>query len=116
MTCGACTPEAFREGGGVVYGYLVARTVDQAASEARKLYFMGAQHVFADEPTGHIQHRSSYSKLSNRFLRPGDKLILATETALGTKRHQAERHIEALMARGVEVFTLNPEYFEYDEP
>lgn len=112
MSCGACAPEAFREGGGVVYGYLVARTVDQAAHEARNLYFMGAECVFADEPKGHVGLRPSFDKLCNKCLRSGDKLILATETALGTKPHRAERHIAALEAQGIQVAILRLDYFD----
>lgn len=112
MSCGACAPEAFREGDGVVYGYLVAHSVDRAASQARKLHFMGAEHVFADEPKGHVGQRPSFYKLVKKLLRSGDKLILATEGALGTKPYRAERHIEALEARGIQVAILRSDYFD----
>ena len=116
MACGACEPAAFREGDGVVYGYLVARTEDAAARDARKHYYMGAECVFADEPKGQVGLRSGYSKLSKKFLRRGDKLILATERALGTHPRLAERHIAALEAQGVRVAILRPEYFEEEGP
>ena len=111
MSCGVCAPEAFREGGGVVYGYLTARTVDHAAWEARKLNYMGAQYVFADEPKGHVGLRRNFRRMS-KLSRPGDKVILAAESALGTKPERVERHIEALEAKGVQVAILRPEYFE----
>ncbi|MEX0282119.1 MAG: hypothetical protein AB3N13_13130 [Arenibacterium sp.] len=111
MTCGACNPEQFRTGGGVVYGYLVAANVDQAAHEARKLYFMGAEHVFADEPKGNVGKRRGFSRLRDKLLRSGDKLILSCESALGTKPHLAAHHFASLEAQGITVAVLRDDYF-----
>lgn len=111
MACGVCEPKAFRQGADVVYGYLVASHMHVATSEARKLYYMGAQHVFSDMPQGKISNRPGWQRL-RKCLRSGDRLVLASASALGTKPARADLHMQALENDGIETFILNQDYVE----
>lgn len=111
MTCGACEPTAFRQGAEVVYGYLVTDQMHSATHEARKLYFMGAQHVFSDLPQGKLSNRPGW-RLLRKCLRSGDRLVLASPVALGTKPERANAHMQALEQDGIKTFILNQDYFD----
>lgn len=69
MTCGACAPDAFCKGAGKVFGYLVAPNIHTATSDARRLYYMGAAAVFADEPKGNVSHRHGFARM-RKIMRP----------------------------------------------
>ncbi|MEO0667582.1 MAG: hypothetical protein AAFZ99_06665 [Pseudomonadota bacterium] len=87
-----------------------------ATAQSRKLYLMGAQCVLSDTPKGKLTERPGWSVLDSPvILRDGDRLILSKSDDLDTDPEAAQAHIDALTARGVEVCTLNPEYFEDDQ-
>ncbi len=118
MTCGACYPEAFQpKKGKRVWGYLTASDMHAATAQARKLYFLGAHCVLSDMPQSPLKDRPGWRVLDSPvILRDGDRLILSKSHDLDNDQYAAQVHIDALTARGVEVCTLNPEYFEADEP
>lgn len=117
MTCGACEPEGFRpKTGGRVLGYLTTSKMHTATLQARKLYFMGAEAVFSDAPDAALEDRPGWKLLSHPVcLRSGDRLILSKDEDLHSNPNVAEAHLAALLARGVEVFVLKPEFFEDQE-
>ena len=84
-----------------------------ATIQARKLYFMGAEFVLSDAPDKDLDERPGWQLLSEAiYLRDGDRLILSKQEDLSDA---AEQHIADLMARGVEVCILKPEYFEGED-
>lgn len=114
MTCGACDPEAFRKDEqSRIVGYLVVREMHQATALARKLYFLGAELVLSDPPTGKVRQRKGFVKLTS-VLRKGDKLVLASESDLGTKPQARDTVLSEIAAEGVEIAIMRPEYFEGD--
>ena len=77
MTCGVCSPAAFRpKKGAKVWGYVTASEMHVATIQSRKLYFMGAEHVFSDAPDADLDERPGWQLLSEPiYLRDGDRLI-----------------------------------------
>ena len=117
MTCGVCSPAAFRtKKGAKVWGYLTASEMHVATIQARKLHYMGAEHVFADAPDADLDERPGWQLLSEPiYLRDGDRLILSKKEDLSSDTETANAHIADLTARGVEVCILQPEYFEGED-
>ena len=111
MTCGCCHPEAFRENGNRVFGYVVADRMGQADTGMRQLHYLGAEHVFTDKPIGRVKDRPGL-KLLRKLMCPGDKLLLADERALGTKPDRAEANMAMLEAKGLQVAIVRKEFFE----
>ncbi|MEM6890894.1 MAG: hypothetical protein AAF636_22570 [Pseudomonadota bacterium] len=114
MTCGVCSPEAFRpQQGKRVWGYLTADEMHVATIGSRKLHFMGCEHVFSDAPDAEPDERPGWQLLSEPiYLRDGDRLILSKKEDLSDA---ADAHIADLTARGVEVFVLRSDYFEGED-
>ncbi len=110
MTCGVCHPEAFREGQGRVFGYAVADRPSRVAAGIRRLHYLGAEHVFTDEPKGRVKDRPGL-KILRKVLCRGDRVILADEKSLGTKPAYVEANIETFEARGINVAIMRKEYF-----
>ena len=117
MTCGVCSPEAFRpKKGAKVWGYVTASEMHVATIQSRKLYFMGAEHVVSDAPDADLDDRPGWQLLAEPvYLRDGDRLILSKAEDLSSDTETAEARIADLMARGVEVCILKPEYFEGED-
>lgn len=112
MTCGACHPEAFRpEGGGRVFGYLVGRDPSDIADAARKLMYLGAEHVYADIPHGNVRYRKGLLRIC-KVMRPGDRLILASDKTLGRDNRTSEARKAEIEALGVEVFFIRAGFFD----
>ena len=104
MTCGVCSPEAFRpKKGAKVWGYVTASEMHVATIQARKLYYMGCEHVFSDAPSADLNDRPGWQLLSEPiYLRDGDRLILSKQEDLSSDADVADAHIADLTARGVE--------------
>ena len=103
MTCGICSPEAFRPNTGArVLGYLC--TDDPAAISVgmRRLHWLGAEVVLLDKPIGKVRDRRALSLLMET-LRPGDRLLLKDLRALGSGSKTILRELES---SGVEVCTV----------
>ena len=111
MTCGCCDPEAFRENDNRVIGYVVASRPSRAAGDTRRLYYLGAELVLVDPPKGRVIDRPAF-KLLRQIMRRGDKLVLASEKALGTKPTHVEANCASLEADGIEIAIMRKEYFE----
>lgn len=111
MTCGVCHPEAFREPEQRVFGYVAEPRNGPADMNVRRVYYVGAELVMTDVREGRVMDRPGY-KLLCKIMRPGDKLILADEKALGTKPAYVSANMAALEAQGVEVAIVREEYFE----
>ena len=117
VTCGICNPEGFRDAWASshwidakstrVWGYAVSADPMALAAQTRHLIYHGAEHVFADVPSGQVRHRPGFKMMSQPiYLREGDTLLLAYKHALGSKSKQARRIEEELEARGVAVWEL----------
>ncbi|WP_306114207.1 MULTISPECIES: hypothetical protein [unclassified Roseovarius] len=111
MTCGVCHPEAFREDSKRVFGYVAEPRNGPADINVRRAYYVGAELVMTDIREGRVMDRPGY-KLLCKIMRPGDKLILADEKAIGTKPAYVSANLEALEAQGVEVALVSKEYWE----
>lgn len=109
MTCGVCHPEAFREGDNRVFGYAATDRADISA-DARKLHYVGAEHIFTDEPKGNVRYRPNL-KLLRKLMRPGDKLVVENEQSLGTKPEYVTANVAALEAEGIIVMFIREDYF-----
>lgn len=107
MTCGICAPELFPAAQtGVCFGYVVASDPSKLVREAHALYFMGAKHVFADNPTGNVRHRVGLNRL-RKVMREGDALILYSAKALGRKPARAAANMADIEADGITVGAIN---------
>ena len=95
-----------------ILGYVAVRRPTKAATQVRRLYYMGAQLVLTDQPRGRLSSRPAFKALRSLLLRRGDKLYLADITALGTKRAYSERNAAALEADGIDIMLLRKDYFE----
>ena len=91
-----------------MFGYTVAADPSQIATNAARVHFMGAQHVFSDLPHANVRHRPGLRKL-RRALRQGDSLILSHRSDLGSKPVRSQANINLIEADGVEVLVLRPE-------
>ena len=106
MTCGCCDPSQFKsESGGRVFGYTAAPTRSGAMYETRRLFFMGARVVFYDDPQGQVRHRPEFNRLI-KIARPGDRIILSTLTALGTKAEYQRKQLARMREWDLEVCEL----------
>jgi len=85
VTCGICNPKGFREAWQAshhiesksprVWGYAVASSASAIAAQVRTLFFRGAEHVFADIPSGQVRNRPGFKALTDPvYLRSGDPL------------------------------------------
>ena len=117
MTCGGFSPKAFRpQQGKRVCGYLTADEMHVATIQARKLYYMGCEHVFSDAPSAELDARPGWQLLSEPiYLRDGDRLILSKKEDLSSDAETADAHIADLTARGVDVCVLKLEFFEGED-
>ena len=117
MTCGICNPEGFRDAWASshwidakstrVWGYAVSADPMALAAQTRHLIYHGAEHVFADVPSGQVRHRPGFKMMSLPiYLREDETLLLAHRHDLDTKIKQACRIEDELEARGVAVWQL----------
>ena len=120
MTCGICNPKGFREAwqgshhieskSPRVWGYAVASSASAIAAQVRTLLYRGAEHVFADFPSGQVRNRPGFKAMTNRiYLRSGDTLLVADKHAFGTKPQSAVRIEEELQERGVAIWEVSAE-------
>ena len=110
MTCGVCHPEAFREKNTRVFGYVAEPPQGPTDINVRNVYFLGAELVLTDIRQGRVRDRPGM-KILRKIVRPGDKLILADEKALGTKPAYVDANMAAIEAQGVEVAFIRKEFF-----
>ncbi len=80
------------------------------SADARKLHYVGAEHIFTDEPRGNVRYRPNL-KLLRKLMRPGDKLVVVNEQSLGTKPGYITANVAALEAEGVVVMFIKEDYF-----
>lgn len=106
MPCGVCHPDAFRDAlgtAGRVYGY----TTRHACTEtAKRLFYMGAEHVFWDAPSpANVMHRAELRRLL-KVARAGDVLIIARDADLGQRPETQARVLAQIEALGIAVNVL----------
>ena len=111
MTCGVCHPEAFRENGNRVFGYVVTGLPGRAETDMRQLHYLGAEYVFSDEPKGNVRFRPML-RILRKIMQRGDKLIMAEEKALGTKPKYVSANIAMIEEHGIKVGFIDREFFE----
>ena len=112
MACGACHPEAFRsKRRGRVFGYTAAHDPSSIAHDTTKLVYLGAEHVYADQPQGNVRYREGLARL-RKVMRPGDKMVLARLDALGQRRDRALEILSEIEADGIETAIIRHGYFE----
>ena len=95
----------------LIAAYVAEPRLEPADINVRRVYYVGAELVMTDIREGRIMDRPGY-KVMCKIMRPGDKLILADEKALGTKPAYVSANMAALEAQGVEVAVIREEYCE----
>lgn len=107
---GVCHPEAFREPDLRVLGYVAEPRQGPADINVRRVYYVGAELVMTDIREGRVMDRPGY-KVLRKIMRPGDKLILVDEKALGTKSAYVAANMAALEAQGMVVAVIRKGFF-----
>lgn len=111
MSCGVCDPEAFRENGNRVFGYVAEPANGPSDMNVRRVYYLGAELVMTDVQKGRVKDRPGF-KVLRKIMRRGDKLILADEKALGTKSEYVDANLAAIEAQGIDVAIMKKGFFE----
>ena len=93
-----------------MFGYVAEPRNGPADINVRRAYYVGAELVMTDIREGRVMDRPGY-KLLCKIMRPGDKLILVDEKAIGTKPAYVSANLEALEAQGVEVAVICEDFF-----
>ncbi|MDA8746641.1 hypothetical protein N9M66_00335 [Litoreibacter sp.] len=96
-----------------MFGYTVGTDPSDIAHNTKRLLFLGAQHIYADFPRGHVGRRKGLNRV-RKVMRPNDKLVLSSLACLGTKPDRINCHIDDIEAAGIEVAVLNESYFLID--